>query len=226
VRAAPFRLLVILGLLMPVALHPSREDLGDLPDSGPKSGSSSSSSRSGAIAITSPTDPGTSSATPSIFILDRGQQPVARMSAFIRDHNRSVDTGYLHRLLNTYITEATAEGINYDIAVIQMCLETGFLRFNGTVSRFQNNFCGLGATGSTVAGDWFGSMEEGIRAHIQHLKAYASTDPLKNQVVDKRFHHVRRGTVFTIHDLTGRWATDPRYGEKLAYLLKKLYTGQ
>jgi len=34
-----------------------------------------------------------------------------------------------------------------------MCLETGFLRFNGSVSRFQNNYCGLGAINSLTAGD-------------------------------------------------------------------------
>jgi len=66
-------------------------------------------------------------------------------------------------------------------------------------------------------------MEEGIRAHIQHLKAYCSLEPLKSKQVDMRFHNVKRGIVFTIYDLTGRWATDPRYGDKIHYLIKKLY---
>jgi len=146
------------------------------------------------------------------------------MIRFMVHHNQTLDTSYLSLLLKTYISESQLEGVNYDVAVCQMCLETGFLRFNGSVSRFQNNFCGLGAINASAAGDWFNSMEEGIRAHIQHLKAYASTDPLNTAPVDKRFHHVRRGTVFTVHDLTGRWATDPKYGEKLDYLLRKLYS--
>jgi len=162
-------------------------------------------------------------AAPSIFIMDKGFKPIPAIISFMLQHNKSLDTIYLTRLLRTYISECHLEGVNYDIAVVQMCLETGFLRFNGSVSRFQNNFCGLGAVTASAAGDWFGSMEEGIRAHIQHLKAYASTDPLNTAAVDKRFQHVRRGTVFTIYDLTGRWATDPKYGEKLDYLLKKLY---
>ncbi len=162
-------------------------------------------------------------AAPSIFIMDKGYKPVPGLISFMLQHNRSLDTIYLARLLKTYISESQLEGVNYDVAVVQMCLETGFLRFNGSVSRFQNNFCGLGAVSASAAGDWFGSMEEGIRAHIQHLKAYASTDPLNAAPVDKRFRHVRRGTVFTLHDLTGRWATDPKYGEKLDYLLRKLY---
>jgi len=165
-------------------------------------------------------------ASPSIFIMDKGYKPVPGLISFMLQHNGSLDTGYLSRLLKTYISECQLEGVNYDIAVCQMCLETGFLRFNGSVSRFQNNFCGLGAVNASAAGDWFSTMEEGIRAHIQHLKAYASMDPLNSTQVDKRFQHVRRGTVFTVYDLTGRWATDPKYGEKLDYLLKRLYSDQ
>ena len=162
-------------------------------------------------------------AAPSIFIMDKGQKPVPRMISFMMEHNRTLDTSYLIRMLTLYVSECQLEGVNYDVAVCQMCLETGFLRFNGSVSRFQNNFCGLGAINASVAGDWFDSMKEGIRAHIQHLKAYASTEPLNTPPVDNRFHHIRRGTVFTVYDLTGRWATDPKYGEKLEYLLMKLY---
>ena len=160
----------------------------------------------------------------SILIMDQGQKPIPRLISFMQHHNKTLESSYLTRLLTTYISECKLEGINYDVAVCQMCLETGFLRFNGSVSRFQNNFCGLGAINASAAGDWFGSMEEGIRAHIQHLKAYASTEPLSTVQVDKRFHHVRRGTVFTVYDLTGHWATDPKYGEKLDYLLRKLYS--
>ena len=160
--------------------------------------------------------------TPSIFIMGSGYQDVDQMASFMLQHNPRLDTQYIYRVLTTYIVECKREGINHDIAVCQMCLETGFLRFNGTVSRHQNNFCGLGAINTTTPGDWFGSMEEGVRAHIQHLKAYSSNEPLQTPLVDKRFHKVHRGTAFTIFDLTGRWATDPRYGQKIHYLLKIL----
>ena len=163
-------------------------------------------------------------AAPSICIMDHGQKPVIRMMSFMLEFNGDLDTAYLTRLLQTYITECKLEGVNHDVAVVQMCLETGFLRFDGSVSRFQNNFCGLGAISASAAGDWFDSPEEGIRAHIQHLKAYASIEPLNLPPVDKRFQHVNRGTVFTIYDLTGRWASDPKYGEKLDWLLKRLYS--
>ncbi len=70
------------------------------------------------------------------------------------------------------MTEAIQEGVNPDLAFIQMCHETGFLRFDGTVDKSQNNYCGLGATGNGVKGSTFLDQKEGVRAHIQHLKAY------------------------------------------------------
>jgi hypothetical protein len=161
--------------------------------------------------------------TPSIFIIGRGVVPPARLVDFMCSNNTRIDSVYAVQLVKTYIRESHREGVNYEVAICQMCLETGFLRFNGSVSRFQNNFCGLGATDPYTAGDWFGSMEEGVRAHIQHLKAYASIEPITPPYADKRLVHVRRGTVFTIHDLTGRWAADPLYGEKIGRLLGKLY---
>jgi hypothetical protein len=161
--------------------------------------------------------------TPSVFILDKGRQTVPQFIRFMTRYNAGIDTQFTRQLLQTYMSECDIEGVNHDVAICQMCLETGFLRFNGSVSRFQHNYCGLGATSDLVAGDWFGSMEEGIRAHIQHLKAYASVEPLRNDPVDKRFRHVARGTVFTIFDLAGKWASDPRYGEKLHILLNNLF---
>jgi len=159
---------------------------------------------------------------PSIFIMDKGRKSTDHVIGFILINNRALDTSYIRRLIRIYMYECEREGVNYEVAICQMCLETGFLRFDGSVSRFQNNFCGLGATNAYTAGDWFGSMEEGVRAHIQHLKAYASVEPVKSPIVDRRLWRVRRGTVFTIFDLTGRWASDPGYGIKINQLLKQL----
>ena len=160
---------------------------------------------------------------PSIMIMDRGTKTLDHLVNFLLENNSSLDSSYATCLVKTYILEARREGINHDVAICQMCLETGFLRFTGSVSRYQNNFCGLGAINAWSAGDWFRSMEEGVRAHIQHLKAYASIDSVTTPTVDPRFCRVRRGTVFTIYDLSGTWAADPDYGFKLDSLLKKLY---
>jgi len=85
--------------------------------------------------------------------MGKGEQPVTRMVDFMLDFNSKLDTNYLRKVLKLYISECALEGVNYDVAVCQMCLETGFLRFNGSVSRFQNNYCGLGAINSLTAGD-------------------------------------------------------------------------
>ncbi len=160
---------------------------------------------------------------PSLMVMDCGRKDPGNLIRFMLAHNNDLDTIYLKRLIKTYILESRREGVNHDVAVCQMCLETGFLRFTGSVSRYQNNFCGLGAVNEWSGGDWFNSLEEGVRAHIQHLKAYASYEPVKPPVVDKRFDIVQRGTVVTIHDLTGKWAADPEYGIKIDYLLRTLY---
>jgi len=73
----------------------------------------------------------------------------------------------------------------------------------------------MGSTAVRVAGIHFGTMERGVRAHVQHLKAYGSTDPLVGELVDPRFRYVARGSALTVMALSGRWATDPLYGEKL-----------
>lgn len=160
---------------------------------------------------------------PSIMIMDQGKKAPEHMVSFMLLNNTSLDSLYVTRLVKAYIIECRREGVNHDVAFCQMCLETGFLRFTGSVSRFQNNFCGLGAVNAYTAGDWFDSLEEGVRAHIQHLKAYASIDPIVSPPVDRRLSRIRRGIVFTVYDLSGTWATDPDYGNKIDYLLKKLY---
>lgn len=161
--------------------------------------------------------------SPSILVMDHGGKAHEKLVRFVLLHNTELDSNYVIRLMKTYIAESRREGVNHDVAVCQMCLETGFLRFTGSVSRYQNNFCGLGAVNAWSEGDRFNSLEEGVRAHIQHLKAYASYDPVESRLVDKRFMNVRRGSVVTIHDLTGRWAADPDYGSKIDNLLNKLY---
>ena len=104
-----------------------------------------------------------------------------------------------------------------------MCLETNFLRFGNDVKSVQNNFAGLGAIGGGAQGANFASARLGIRAQIQHLKAYASTEPILQDIVDPRFRFVRRGTAPLIHQLSGRWAADLQYGDKIMAILRRLY---
>ncbi len=155
-------------------------------------------------------------------IMGAGITGEKRLAMFLYKHNKAITRDSALKIASLYIKEAKSEGVNYDVAFAQMCLETGFLKFGGDVNKTQNNFCGLGVTGNGVKGLSFPTVQMGIRAHIQHLKAYASTENLKNNIVDKRFKFVKRGSVKEITQLGGKWATDPDYGTKIKSLLERL----
>jgi len=162
-------------------------------------------------------------ATPSENIMGPGIQKQSTLAKFLKNNNQNIDYKYAQTLASLYIKEANYEGVNPDIAFTQMCHETGFLRFDGTVNKNQNNFCGLGVTGNGVKGLSFKDSKLGVRAHIQHLKAYASTHKLKNELIDDRFKYVKRGSVTHLSGLTGSWAMDTKYDLKIRNLLARLY---
>ena len=53
----------------------------------------------------------------------------------------------------------------------------------------------MGVTSNGMRGNSFDTPQLGIRAQVQHLKAYASTVDLKNECVDPRFKYVTRGSI-------------------------------
>ena len=156
-------------------------------------------------------------------IMGKGETGEELLVSFLLNENHETDKEFAKALAGFYITEAKTEGVNHDIAFAQMCLETGFLRFGGLVTAEMNNFCGLGSIGPGEEGEWFSSPEIGVRAHIQHLKAYASSFPLAGELVDPRYRFVRRGTVPFVEGLAGTWAADKLYAEKIELILERLY---
>lgn len=126
------------------------------------------------------------------------------------------------RMYNAYRTACEAENISLAAALVQMLHETGYLRFGGTVQARQNNFAGLGTVDAHTPGMSFPDIETGALAHVQHLKAYANTEPLTTTLVDPRFKYVKRGKCPTLRSLTGTWAADPAYGDKLMKLYRAL----
>lgn len=157
-----------------------------------------------------------------IPIASRGRAKVYQLIRFFTETNPRISISYLTQLARAYIYEAEAEGINSDIAFCQMAHETNYLRFGDNVQPEQNNFCGLGATKNGEPGFSFPSVEIGVRAHIQHLKAYANAQPLRKKLVDPRFDRVSRGQAPYVEYLAGTWATDPQYGVKLKQKLQAL----
>jgi len=164
-------------------------------------------------------------------IMGKGMAAEDKLALFLLSQNAKVDSAFARSLAGIYIEEAAIEGVNHDVAFAQMCLETGSLNYGGLVTPDMNNFCGLGSTGAKnpdgnpEKGNVFPDPRTGVRAHIQHLKAYASDEPLNQELVDPRYGYVKeRGiAATTIHGLTGRWAMDLYYGKKIAAILKQLY---
>lgn len=113
-------------------------------------------------------------------------------------------TGYLH-LAEIFLEEGEKEGVRGDGAFCQSLIETGYFRFDGDVQPGQHNYAGLGATGG-VPGLAFPDDRTGIRAQIQHLKGYATTNPLNQECVDPRYKYVTKGCAPTFEQLSGKWA--------------------
>lgn len=120
------------------------------------------------------------------------------MYQYLITHNKTdglnpVDEDYAKAFVVTTIKEAKREGVRADVAFALMMHETGFLNFGGDVVPTQNNFGGLGTTGGGVKGASFENMQLGIRGVVQHLKCYASTEPLASECVDPRYSESLRG---------------------------------
>lgn len=144
---------------------------------------------------------------------------------FFLERNPDAEKSRVSRIAKFYVEEAAAEGINSDVAFVQMCLETNYLRFGNLVSEDMHNYCGLGATDEEHRGEVFKTERLGVRAHIQHLHAYGTTSEftLKNPLIDNRYKYVNpRGKAPTVFELAGTWAADREYGKKLDSLLSAL----
>ena len=150
-----------------------------------------------------------------------------QMKAYLKAKNPGVAQSVLD-MVPLYLSEGKAEGVRGDIAFAQSCLETGNFTFSGSaVTLSQNNFCGMGVTSNGMKGNSFDTPQLGIRAQVQHLKAYASTEALKNACVDPRFQYVTRGCAEYVEWLGQKenpdgkgWATGAGYGEKILTILK------
>jgi hypothetical protein len=131
-------------------------------------------------------------------------------------------------LVDIYFEEARAEGINHDIAIAQMLHATNFL---GNERMVTHNYAGLlntrewdGRFPYRMYGD---GMREGVRAHIQHLKAYTSYE-LNRPLVDPRYEILKQlnyiGRVRTFDELYNVWSADSvGYRNSIERILQGLY---
>lgn len=159
-------------------------------------------------------------------IMGKEAATVEQMENYIRKKNPNVAQSVID-MIPLYLIEGDAEGVRGDIAFAQSCLETGNFTFEGSaVTLEQNNFCGMGVTSKGKKGCSFDTPLLGIRAQIQHLKAYASEEALVNECVDSRFRYVQRGCAAYVEWLGQKenpdgkgWAAGKGYGNKILTIL-------
>lgn len=162
-------------------------------------------------------------------ITGAAQATADQMRAYVKAKNPVVAQSVID-MIPLYLSEGATEGIRGDLAFAQSCLETGNFTFKGSaVTLDQNNFCGMGVTSNGMKGNSFDTPQNGIRAQIQHLKAYANTEPLVNPVIDPRFKYVPRGCAYCVEYLGiqenphGKgWAAGAGYGKKILAILEAI----
>ncbi len=165
------------------------------------------------------------------------QATAEQMAAYLVKKNP--DTApYALEHARLYLSEGAKEGIRGDVAWAQRCLETGHDTYEGSaVTLDQHNYGGFGVTKKGMKGESFPDAAMGILVHIQHLKAYANSDPLAVPCVDPRFVYVRRGCSPYVEWLGqqenpanegkpkkewGGWAAGKDYGSKILAILKRI----
>ena len=171
---------------------------------------------------------------------------INKMVSLFKKYNNHYDKGYksgskydgilakggastIEEFCKMYYEEAQAEGVKAEIAFAQAMIETGWLTFGGDVKPDQYNFAGMGATGNGVSGNSYQNVRIGIRAQIQHLKCYASKEPLNQSLVDQRWSDSLRGKAEYVEYLsipnnpygTG-WASDKYYADKILNIVREM----
>jgi putative cell wall-binding protein len=120
------------------------------------------------------------------------------------------------------VTEANAEGVKPELVYAMTMFETGWLTSSNAKNKC--NFCGLGGGGSAALP--FDNVRAGLRAQIQHMKLYASKDPLAKPAAYERWAQTAkwmgRGFAPTVEELGVRWAGMSDYYDHLEPIINRV----
>ena len=172
-------------------------------------------------------------------IMGSTQATIEQMVSYYNSKNKVYPSGVLSKggastireFCNILVEEAKIEGVRAEVLFCQAMKETGWLQFGGIVKVEQYNFGGLGATDVNGAANsaWFKDVRTGLRAQVQHLKAYGSNEELKQQCVDPRFNLVKRNSAPYVQWLGQKenpngygWATAANYGYDIVDSINEL----
>jgi hypothetical protein len=155
-------------------------------------------------------------------VMARNRVTAAQLAGWFRSKGKtSKATVSIDVLASHFIAEGNDEGVAGDLAFAQSIVETGYFTFSSRVLPSYNNFSGLGAVDGGTGAAMFSTAQMGVRAQIQHLRAYAdptvTTAKLAHPVIDPRFSLVApKGKAPTWEQFgNGIWATDPGYAAKV-----------
>lgn len=135
----------------------------------------------------------------------------------------------VEELTADFVWHGNLENIRGDIAFAQSIVETGWFRYGGQVQCWQNNYGGF-------LGYSFPDAETGVRAQIQHLRAYSDPSaisctqpPLHTPCADPLFDSVNpKGKAPNWNDMgNGNWAEAPDYASTVlnVYNQMRSYAG-
>lgn len=127
----------------------------------------------------------------------------------IAQKNPSVEKDEISHIVYAYFSEALAEDVNPLVAIAQMLYHTKYLAAKGIMEKTYN----FGLLGSNDENS-FSSRSEGIRAHVQHIKAYSKAKIKSGSIVDPRYAILERegltGTKTFLRELVDSWYVEGR----------------
>ena len=190
----------------------------------------------GAKSPNSPTSP--SSPSPTVAIMGAARLTPEQIVAWFNGRQPRPPGVYaatvpVETMARIFVEEGAAEGVTGDVAFMQSVVETGWFRFSGSVPASSNNFAGIGATDTNPSPAVFADARTGVRAQIQHLRAYAdpaaltcTVPPLHNPCVDPRFGLVApKGKAPAWNQMgNGNWATASTYAGSILQLYTEALT--
>jgi hypothetical protein len=128
-------------------------------------------------------------------------------------------------LAGYFVWEGNVENVRGDIAFAQALIETGWFRYGGQTQCGDNDYGGMSGS--------FPDAQTGVRAQIQHLRAYADPSatsctqpPLQMPCADPTFNFVSpKGKAPNWNDMgNGNWAQAPNYARDVLSVYNDMRT--
>jgi Mannosyl-glycoprotein endo-beta-N-acetylglucosaminidase len=187
-------------------------------------------------AASHPAAPHTTAISPASTLIAAPRGQVGQVTAYLlaRPHG-SYSAGDVKAIAAEYFNVATPLGLDPLVAACQMIEETAHLSsFWSQPPR--HNMAGIGVTGEPGKGVSFPSAQEGVRAQLGRLLAYAlkpgaetqgQRDLIKEALQFRDLPSDRRGIAPTLGGLAGAkgWAADPEYAVKIARIASQVIGG-